>query len=77
MSPSILRTRNLDVRIYPKDHNPPHVHVKGPHAEAKFLIDTLECVSAFGFSKKSLARIQVFLKDHQKALMEAWHEFQK
>ena len=77
MSPTILRTRNLDIRIYPKDHNPPHVHVKGPAAEAKFLLDTLECWSSIGFSEKALKQIQAFLEIHKDILMEAWNEFQK
>ena len=35
--PTIFRTRRgYAVRIYPNDHRPPHVHVVGPGAEARF-----------------------------------------
>lgn len=77
MAPTILRTRNLSVRIYPKDHNPPHVHVIGPGSEAKFLLRDMECVFSRGFSSKAIKDIRKFLKDRKKLLEEAWNEYQE
>lgn len=77
MAPTIVRTRNLRIVIYPKDHNPPHVHVLGPDAEAKFLLETMECVSSRGFSKKALAEIEYFLIQKKNILLEAWNEYQE
>ena len=75
MAPTILQTKNLCVVIYPKDHNPPHVHVIGPDAEAKFKIADLSCYYSRGFSDKSLKYIEKFLKDKINKLMEAWNEY--
>lgn len=77
MSPTILRTRNLSVRIYPKDHEPPHVHVIGPDAEAKFRISDMECIFSRGFSNTALQRITEFLKEEKVTLLEAWNEYQE
>jgi len=77
MAPTVLRTRNLSVRIYPKDHNPPHVHVVGPGAEAKFRLDTFECIFCRGFIQKAVKRIKVFLKERKSLLMEAWNDYQE
>lgn len=60
MSPIVLRTQNIKVVVYPKDHLPPHVHVLGPDAEAKFSIEKLECFYSRGFSERELARIRLF-----------------
>jgi len=77
MSPTIIRTRNLSVRVYPKDHNPPHVHVVGPEAEAKYRLDNFECIFSRGFSQKALKKIRAFLKEREGLLMEAWDEYQE
>ena len=77
MAPTVFRTRNLRVKIYPKDHNPPHVHVIGPDAEAKFDIENLECISSYGFSQKFIKMIQDYLKQRQSKLKEVWNELQE
>lgn len=76
MSPTILRTKNYRVVIYPRDHNPPHVHVIGPGAEAKFTLDDLECVYSRGFSPKALSWLEKYLAEKKKQLMEVWDEYQ-
>ena len=77
MSPTVLRARNLSVRFYPKDHNPPHVHVIGPDAEAKFRLGDFECIYSRGFSPRALKSIKSFLKERKILLMEVWNEYQE
>jgi hypothetical protein len=77
MAPTVFRTRNYRIVIYPKDHRPAHVHIIGPDAEAKFDINTLECISSHGFSQKALKTIQEFLESRQKRLLEIWDEYQE
>lgn len=77
MAPTILRAKNLRVVIYPKDHNPPHVHVIGPGMEAKFLLESLECVYSRGFSEKALKQVRDYLKGQKVLLLEAWREYQE
>jgi hypothetical protein len=77
MAPVVLRTRNLVVRVYPKDHHPPHVHVIGPNAEARFEIENLRCTYFRGFSFRDLGRIKEFLRHHEQTLWEAWNDYQE
>ncbi len=77
MAPTIFQTSNIRIVIYPKDHEPAHVHVIGPDAEAKFEIKSMECIENFGFSEKSLRRIKEYLKERRSILLEAWNEYQK
>ena len=76
MAPTVLRTSNLRVVIYPKDHAPPHVHAFGPDQEAKFTIDPVECYYSRGFSEKALREIKEFIKTKKDYLLEVWHEYQ-
>lgn len=64
----------LKVSIYFKDHNPPHVHVNGPDAEAVFVLGTFECVRSSGFTSKWLTRIQEALIERREFLQEKWDE---
>jgi hypothetical protein len=77
MTPTIIRTGNLHLRIYAKDHNPPHVHVVGPDAEAKIRLSDSRCIYSEGFSARALHRIEAFVKQHNQLLIEAWHDYQE
>jgi hypothetical protein len=63
--------------IYPRDHKPPHVHVLGPGAEARFEIKTLKCLSNHGFSMRALREIKRFLAQEKENLLEKWNEYQE
>jgi len=76
MSPVIFRADSLKYVIYPKDHQPAHVHVIGPGAEAKFEIRTLKLIKNYGFSERTLKKITSYLKVRQNSLLEAWHDYQ-
>lgn len=75
--PTVITIGRVKIKIYPKDHPPPHVHVVGPECEAKFGIGTLACSFARGFTRRDLKRIQEYLKKHQDYLKEVWNEHQK
>lgn len=75
MSPTMLRTRNLRVVIYPNDHDPPHVHVIAPDAEAKFELSDFECVFSRGFSMKALKQIRDYLLENKELLVETWCDY--
>ena len=77
MSPTLYKVGNLRVVVYPKDHNPPHVHVIGPEGEAKFELESFECISVKGFSNRDVRRIRDFLRERKKMLMEAWDDYQE
>lgn len=63
------------VRIYTKDHEPPHVHVIAPGAKAKWIISTATFEKSRGFSEAALRKIDAFLVEHQEELQELWEEY--
>ena len=73
--PIIIRTKNLKIFIYFKDHLPAHVHVLGPDAEAKIDLNNFECLYVKGFSKKDVNRIIKFIKTKKELLIEAWEDY--
>ncbi len=75
--PTVIYIGSVKIRIYPKDHQPPHVHAVGPGCEAKFEIESLRCTFSRGFSESDLRRIQDHLVFHQNYLREVWNEYQE
>ncbi len=59
--PTVFRLDGLRVVIYPNDHRPAHVHVKGAAGEAAFNLrcpdEPPELRESFGFSRPELNRI--------------------
>ena len=64
------------VVIYTNDHRPPHVHVLGPDAHARFelLCDLgqVRLLSNIGFSLKALREIEAYLLTHLAHLGREW-----
>ena len=75
MAPTVLRTRNMRVVVYPSDHQPPHVHVIGPEAEAKFRIEDLHCFYCRGFTRRHIEELRAFLEPRKDQLKEAWETY--
>jgi len=74
--PTVLRINGLRVVIYPNDHQPPHVHVKGPNGEAVFNINCPEGPVTLrendGFSKAQLNDIEEPLNANLRHLCAEW-----
>ena len=74
--PTVLRFDGLRVVIYPNDHRPAHVHVKGARGEAVFVLHcpdgppTLR--ESFGFNRPELSRILSALADMLAVLCAEW-----
>ena len=74
--PTVLRIGGLRVVIYPNDHRPAHVHVKGVGGEAVF---TLNCPGgppelreSYGFNLPDVRSIRVALAAELAALCAKW-----
>ena len=74
--PTVLRFDGLRVVIYPNDHRPAHVHVKGAGGEAVFALNcpdgppTLR--ESFGFPRPALKSIIAELAHRLRALCGSW-----
>jgi hypothetical protein len=53
---------------------PPHVHVKAEADQAKFWLDPVGLAANYGFRANELSAIERLVREHQRMLMEAWHE---
>ena len=74
--PTVLRFDGLRVVVYPNDHRPAHVHVKGASTEAVFALNcpdgppTLR--ESFRFSWTELSRITDKLAERLAILCAEW-----
>lgn len=77
--PTILRFDGLRVVIYPNDHRPAHVHVKGAQGEAVFILHCPEgppeLRESFGFSRPEVGRIKGVVSGELRALCAEWRKF--
>lgn len=69
--------RNIRIVIFPRDHEPPHIHAIAPDAEAVFRISNLELVRCHGFDPRAIEKIRKFLTERKTELLEAWHEIHR
>jgi hypothetical protein len=76
----VATVRDLEVNIYPKDHDPPHFHVRSKqrNLDARFHVYTLELINEkHGKIKpKEVRQIQDFFKSNSKmhTLLKSEHE---
>lgn len=74
--PTVLRFDGLRVVIYPNDHRPAHVHVKGASGEAVFILHcpdgSPELRESYGFKRPELGRIGAALADELARLCAEW-----
>ena len=59
------------IRMYWRDHNPPHFHALYGSDEVLISIQTLEILEG-GLSRRALALVLEWAASHRKELMEAW-----
>ncbi|MDR2195117.1 MAG: DUF4160 domain-containing protein [Gallionellaceae bacterium] len=74
--PTIHRFNGLRVVIYPNDHRPAHVHVKGADGEAVFILHcpfgSPELRENYGLSRLALEQIKDALAAMLSALCMEW-----
>jgi hypothetical protein len=70
--PTVHRAFGLRFVIFTNDHDPPHVHVFGPRAEARIGLGPLPLLWSKGFRASELRRIMAEVAEEQDRLMEAW-----
>src|SRR3546814_12258644 len=74
--PTVLRIDGLRVVIYPNDHRPAHVHVKGADGEAVFILHCTdgppELRESYGFKLPALGGIKDALQAALAALFAEW-----
>ncbi|MFT4025242.1 MAG: DUF4160 domain-containing protein [Novosphingobium sp.] len=74
--PTVLRLESLRVVIYPNDHRPAHVHVKGADGEAVFIlhcpVGPPKLRESYGFKLADLGGFESALNDNLADLCAEW-----
>jgi len=76
VSPTVLRDGPYRVFFYSSDRSEaPHVHVSPDARTAKFWLEPVAVANDGEFPQNELNRIEALVKEHQIALLKAWHDF--
>jgi len=74
--PTLLTIGSYRFFCYAGDRDePPHVHIERDQDEVKFWLDPIRIQSNRGFGRTEINRIQKLVEEHQKQLLEGWHDF--
>jgi hypothetical protein len=74
--PTLVDFGNCQIRMYFKDHNPPHVHVVSPDRTALLKIADGTVIRG-DIGGEMLRRSQQWVSEHKDELFGKWAEFQK
>jgi hypothetical protein len=71
--PTLIREQGFEVRIYPLDHPPPHVHVAKAGAIVKIDLATCQATEIAGpISDRDVKRAELLVAEQVEFLREAW-----
>ena len=69
------RRHGYDVRMYPGDHDPPHVHVFKGGTQVKINLETMDVIgSRRGFTSREIGHIVRLLRQHESRLLSLWEQ---
>lgn len=76
--PVISEFYGLSIRIYYKEHNPPHIHVGYGEYSLAIRIDNLDIIEG-NLPIRALKMVKEWIKIHQNELIKMWNtkEFKK
>lgn len=69
--PTISTFLGIVIRMYYRDHAPPHFHAYYQEHEAKIAIDTREVIAG-SLPRRALALVQEWAETHQAELRQDW-----
>ena len=66
-----------DVRMYPDDHDPPHVHVWKGGRQVKIDLEAMEVMASNRhFTSREIGQIINLLREHESLLLSVWERLQ-
>lgn len=75
MSPTIFREAGFRFYFFSREEPRLHVHVQGPHGEAKFWIEpTIELAQHAGLSRQEISAALRLIQEHEHDIRRAWHQ---
>lgn len=74
--PTVAIFGSFRVFFYSADRiEPVHGHVERESNVAKYWLDPVRLARSGGFASRDLSQIEKLLQEHQKKLIEAWHDY--
>jgi hypothetical protein len=74
--PTVLRDGPLRFFFYAGDKGEPeHIHVESANGLAKFWLGPVKLQRSEGFGRRALRAVERIIEEHEKELLEAWHEY--
>lgn len=70
----VIYFHGVSIRVNPRDHNPPHVHVIGNGGKARFNLKTMEWMDSKGFTRSDLVAIREVI---ERRIEECWEEWRR
>jgi len=71
---TIVEFNGVKIRVNPRDHLPPHIHIVGNGGNARFNIDSMEWMESLGFTRSDLNAIEEVI---HRRIAEIWDEWKK
>lgn len=72
--PLIELYRNIKIKMYFNDHNPPHFHVEQAEFEAVFSIENCEQIAGGKLPRKLKSDVFSYWLDNKQTLIDKWDE---
>ncbi len=75
--PVVFRWKNLKFFFFSNEgdpREPPHIHVRGGDARAKFWINPVALAENIGFAAHELNSLVNVIEENQRLIEKAWHE---
>ncbi len=71
--PTLHRLGNRLVKMYPRDHEPPHFHLEAPNFAVKIELGTWRVVRIAGRAR-DLGEVLEWARENEALLWRRWHE---
>lgn len=70
--PTLFRSGNTRLAMWPQDHEPPHFHILAPGYAAKVELEGLRVLEQAGRAPQGVRAVLEWARENPGALLEAW-----
>ncbi len=74
--PTVIRSGPYRLFFYAGDRGEsPHIHAERDDKIAKFWLEPVRLQYSGGFNRMEIRKIQKTIQEHQRQLLEGWHDY--
>ena len=75
--PRLFKVFGLRFFFYSNEHEPIHVHIRNADGEAKFNIETMQCIDNKGLKNKDLKLAEALIEENKSLIIRHWYNYFK